>query len=56
MGAGGCSSRHVLMLGEQTGISLIPLHMVPGGVGLRELCPSMPGKDAEGTREMTGCI
>lgn len=41
------------MSGEEPGVSLIPLHVVPGAFGLREHCPSVPGKDADGTREMT---
>lgn len=36
-------------------VSLIHLQVVPGTLGLRECCPSVPGKDTEGAREMTGC-
>ena len=30
------------------GVSLIHLQVVPGTLGLRECCPSVPGKDTEG--------
>lgn len=36
-------------------VSSIHLQVVPGTLGLRECCPSVPGKDTEGAREMTGC-
>lgn len=51
-----CSLCHVPTLVKQPRVSPIPLHMVPGAFGLKEDCTSVAGKDAEGTREMTGCI
>lgn len=55
-GLGVCRSCHVSTLVKQPGVSPLLLHLVPGAFGLKEDCPSVAGKDAEGTREMTGCI
>lgn len=53
---GGSSYTRVPMGAEWLGVGLIHLHMMLGALGLREHCPSVPGKDPEGAREMTSYV